>query len=274
MLGELHLVANAARLAGLVALGWIEAVWIAGVVYVVVSYAEGHGRLPERPLLSTVHWALIELLHVMWSQPLMPIFQLFGERLGSGGGEVPIVLVHGYFQNRIDFLYLAYRLRKAGSGPIYAYNFFWPQHLETSSRQVSRFIERVRHETGAPAVDLLTHSTGGLFALDLAAAQPEAVRRIACIAIPARGVPWRGPVLGWSGAQLRTNSLYQGRRSNRVQSVPVLSAYSAHDNLVHPVSTSALEGPSVTNFEVQGPGHLSVLFNRAIAGEVVDFLVP
>ena len=261
-----------ARIVALVLLGWVSAVWLAGIFYILVTNLEARSRLPKRPLRASVAWGLRELGHVFWSQPLLPVFQLFGERMGSGGGEVPVVLVHGYFQNRVDFLYLAHVLRRAGCGPLYAFNFFWPQRLEASSAQLRRFVDHVRRDTGAPAVDLLTHSTGGLFALDLIAEDPAAVRRAAVIAIPARGVPWRGPVLGGSGSQLRASSLYQANRSNRVETTPVLSAYSAHDNLVHPVTTSRLEGAAAENFEVNGPGHLSVLFDRRVAHAVVDFL--
>ena len=134
-------------------------------------------------------------------------------------------------------------------------------------------MDRVRARTGASAVDLLTHSSGGLLALDVIAEQPEAVRRAAMIAVPARGVPWRGPVLGRSGSELRAGSLYQAKRSNVVEGVPTLSVYSTHDNMVHPVTTSRLEGEQVTNLEIEGPGHLSVLFDRRTADAVCEFLV-
>lgn len=251
---------------------WLAVVWIAGAIYVAVSYVTSARYVPQRSLGTTVRWVLRECWSVLWTQPLMPLFQLFGQRLGSGRG-VPIVLVHGYFQNRVDFLYLARRLGGAGLGPLYAFNFFWPQELEASSDQLSAFVARVRASTGAAKVDLLTHSTGGLFALDLIATQPDALRRVAVVAIPGRGVPWNGPLLGRSGSQLRMGSLYQAQRSNSVSGdVPVLSAFSLHDNVVHPAATSELAGTNVRNFAVEGPGHLSVLFDRRIADEVVGFL--
>ena len=37
--------------------------------------------------------------------------------MGTGGGEMPVVLVHGYFQNRVDFLYLASDSGSAAPGP-------------------------------------------------------------------------------------------------------------------------------------------------------------
>jgi predicted alpha/beta hydrolase family esterase len=261
------------RIALIVLAGWVTAVWICGAVYVAVSYVEAARFTPDRSLPEVLHAVLRESWLVLWTQPLLIWFQFFGRRLGSGGGVVPVVLVHGYFQNRVDFLYLARRLRAVGSGPLYACNFFWPQSLERSSANVARFVAQVCAETGATAVDLVTHSTGGLFALDLIAEQPHVVRRAALIALPARGVPWRGPVLGKSGSQLRTGSLYQTKRSTRVTGTPVVSIYSVHDNIVHPVQTSRLEGPSATNVEISGPGHLAVLFDRRVGDAVCDFLL-
>ena len=203
------------RIALIVVAGWVTAVWVCGAIYVAVSYVEAARFLPERSMPDLLRAVLRESWLVLWTQPLMIWFQFFGRRLGTGGGVVPVVLVHGYFQNRVDFLYLARRLRAAGSGPLYACNFFWPQSLERSSVNVAGFVAQVCAETGATAVDLVTHSTGGLFALDLIAEQPHVVRRAALVALPARGVPWRGPVLGKSGSQLRTGSLYQTERSTR-----------------------------------------------------------
>jgi pimeloyl-ACP methyl ester carboxylesterase len=215
-----------------------------------------------------------EMWLVMWTQPLLPVFQIFfGARMGSGGGSVPVVFVHGYFQNRVDFLYLASRLRKAGAGPLFACNFFWPQSLERSSATVERFVEWVRMDTGVPAVDLVTHSTGGLFALDMLESRPEVVRRVAMIALPGKGVPWRGPLVGRSGTQLRADSFYRAQGETHIDSTPALSIYSAHDNVVHPASTSHLDGPCAHNVEFDDPGHLSVLFDREIADEVCRFLL-
>ena len=253
--------------------GWLTVVWVSGAVYVGVSYAESLRYVPKRPISRVLVSVLRESWLVLWSQPLMPWFWFIGKNLGSGGGDVPIVLVHGYFQNRLDFLYLAARLRAAGCGPLFACNFFWPQSLVRSSADVLAFIDRVRTRTGAPAVDLLTHSSGGLFVFDILAEEPELIRRAALIAVPARGVPWRGPVIGTSGTELRAGSRYQVERSRDVGRVPVLSVYSLHDNMVHPVETSRLQGDSVTNVEVQDLGHLSMLFDSEVADQVCEFML-
>ena len=136
------------------------------------------------------------------------------------------------------------------------------------------FVEQIREKTGAEKVDLLTHSSGGLLALDLLHERPEWVGRVAVIAVPWRGVTWRGPVLGPSGSQLRAGSEYTRNRPDEVVGGPVLSVYSVHDNLVHPAETSRISGPDVTLVEVENLGHLAVLFDRHVADVVCEFLLP
>jgi triacylglycerol lipase len=262
-----------ARVALIAVACWVAIVWMSGAIYVAVSYVVAWRQLPAGPPSRLLRSALLELWNVVWSQPLMLWFQLFGKRMLTGGGEVPIVMLHGYFQNRVDFLYLASRLLKSGSGPLYACNFFWPQSLDRSADNVLAFVERVRARTGAQQVDLLTHSSGGLLALDIIAEHPELVRRAALIALPAHGVRWRGPVLGKSGQQLRSDSKYWANRKLETGDVPVLSVYSAHDNVVYPVQTSMLEGPRVGNKEVAYLGHLSILFDSQVGDLVRDFLL-
>jgi len=272
LLADPGLVSSALQVAVLALAVWLTAVWLAGAVYVAVSYPFSQAHVPARSTGELLRAVLTECWCVLWTQPLLPLFQVLGFRLGSGGGRVPVVLVHGYFQNRVDFIYLVARLRAAGVGPMYAVNFFWPQKLERSSAAVRRMIAKVCAETGAEAVDIVTHSAGGLFALDVLSDSPELVRRAVLIAVPAGGVPWRGPLLGPSGSQLRADSGYTRSRGRVVESSAVLSVYSAHDNVVHPVETSRLEGPAVRNLEIDGPGHLAILFDRRVADAAADFL--
>lgn len=252
---------------------WIAAVWLAGLIYIAVTYLEAIRHVPQRSASMALRSVLREAWCIMWSQPLLPLFQVAVRHMGSGGGEVPIVMVHGYFQNRVDFLYLAKRLRAQGCGPLYACNFFWPQSLEKSTNTIRSFVEGVMEETGASQVDLLTHSSGGLLGLDLLASHPEWVRRAAVIAIPWRGVTWKGPVLGHSGSQLRADSLYTLNRPQEIVGGPVLSVFSVHDNLVHPPETSRITGSDVTVHEVENLGHLAVLFDPEVADVTCDFLL-
>ncbi len=202
----------------LIALGvWVVGVWVVGAGYIAVTYVEAVRYVPRRSLAATVRSMLRELWCILWSQPLMPLFQFAGKRLGDGRGGTPIVLVHGYFQNRVDFLYLAQRLRAAGSGQLYGCNFFWPQRFESSSVNVRDFVEAVRKRTGADRVDLLTHSSGGLLALDLLAERPEWVRRDVrdCDSVARRAVARTGDRAVWHSAEKRLNPT---RRAGRPRS--------------------------------------------------------
>jgi len=261
-----------ARIVALVLLGWVSAVWLAGIFYILVTNLEARTRLPRRPLRR--QWAGVcgNSATSSGRSRCCRSSSCSASEWAAGEARFPSCSCTATFRTALtsSISLTCFAAPAAGRST----------RSTSSGRSVSRhpprsygaFVDHVRRDTGAPAVDLLTHSTGGLFALDLIAEDPAAVRRAAVIAIPARGVPWRGPVLGGSGSQLRASSLYQANRSNRVETTPVLSAYSAHDNLVHPVTTSRLEGAAAENFEVNGPGHLSVLFDRRVAHAVVDFL--
>lgn len=266
------LLCGLARLLARAIAAWVAFAWAASATYVFASYLESHRRVPRRPLLATARGVLGELAVTALIQPLAPLFQIAGRRMGAGTGTVPVVLVHGYLQNRVDFLYLAHRLRHSDVGRIYGFNFLWAQDLRTSSAQLEKFVRGVAAEEHSPHVDVITHSTGGMLALDLLGREPALVRRAALVAVPARGVRWRGPVLGRSGRQLEAASGQRFAPPPFVSGVPVLSIHSAHDNLVNPSSVSRIDGSLVTDVDLDGPGHLSLLFDRRVADEIVRFL--
>lgn len=264
--------------AAMVLVVWVLAAWAGSLVYAVATYRWSQRFVPHRSRREVARSFLGEMRSMLWSQPLMPVYQVARKRMGTGGGEVPVVLVHGYFQNRVDFTYLAKRLRSAGSGPLFAINFNWLGHLEPAEDRLERFVESVLAETGATRVDLLTHSCGGLLALRVAGRRPELVRRLVLIAVPFGGVTWRGPALGASARQLRSDSAYVRALAETVNgdanvALPVLSVYSRHDNLVHPVTTSQVPGANVTWREFEGLGHIALLFDPGVADTVCGFLL-
>ena len=63
-----------------------------------------------------------ELYYVMITQPLIPIYFFIGRRFGKGDG-IPVIFVHGYFQNRADFWWMARQFRKTSRGPLYGFNY-------------------------------------------------------------------------------------------------------------------------------------------------------
>lgn len=281
-----------APLAWLLSIAWkvalggalvIGALGLGIVVYTLGSFALMRGYADPRPWRSTVLELAREGFVAFATQPLLPLFYFVGRRMdgfllrAAGEGKTPIVFVHGYMQNRVGFLGLARALSRRGLGPLYGFNYPWHLPIEDSAARLERFVRAVREETGAAAVDLVCHSMGGLVAMEMmrdeARRSTLAVRRIVTIASPHGGVAFRGPLLGASGASMRRGSKLLEAHAGAVVAVPTLAVYSTHDNIVHPKQTSSLALRGGSDFEVEGAGHLAVLFSPLVAERVADFLL-
>jgi pimeloyl-ACP methyl ester carboxylesterase len=84
---------------------------------------------------------------------------------GAGAhGPRPIIVVHGYAMSRACFLPLAYRLARAGLGPIVGFEYWSLGRTAAAARQLGWFIDEVRARTGAADVDVIGHSMGGVVA--------------------------------------------------------------------------------------------------------------
>ncbi len=248
---------------------------VAGIVlYIVGSFALMRAHTEPRTFGAALRSALREAFWVIVTQPLIPFYYLGGERLGGSGDGDPVVFVHGYFQNRANFLFLARALKASNVGKLYGFNYPWAARLEGNAQRLARFVERVVKETGRPHVSLVAHSMGGLVCLEYMHTPEGAarVRKCVTIATPHAGVMWRGPVIGPSGAQMRLDGEYLSDRKGRQITVPTLSIYSTHDNVVHPPQTSALTARGGRDHPIGGLGHLSILFDAAVSREVVLFL--
>jgi triacylglycerol lipase len=213
-----------------------------------------------------------ELAWVALTQPALPCFYLLGRRLAGGLGT-PVIVVHGYAQNRVDFLRIAHECARSGVGPVYGFNYPWFASIRASAERLTRFVEGVLRETGADQVDIVAHSLGGLVALEYVhGAGAQRVRRIVTIACPHAGVAWRGPIVGACGPMLRGGSGFLVERAGRAVPVPCLNLYSTHDNVVHPPAASALARRGARDQAIPHVGHLAILFHPVAARAVVSFL--
>ncbi len=258
----------------LVVLCLVPLAFLAGVlVYVTVSYAHLQAHAPARPRWATLREIAREIGWALLVQPLLPIHYLWGRRMGGSAGKRPIVLVHGYMQNRVDFLAIARALARGGAGPLYGFNYAWWRDVDDSASRLGRFVEAVRAETGCTELDLVCHSLGGLVAMAyVTAGGGPRVRRVVTIASPHGGVAWRGPIPGQSAPHLRADDELRLRALRRLP-VPTLSIYSTHDNVVHPAETSSVAARGGTDLVVEAPGHLTILFSREVQSAVRDFLL-
>jgi triacylglycerol lipase len=266
------LLATVERGASIAAAVVAAAVGLGILVYVVGSFLMMRAHVVPRPFARALREALREMAWAMLTQPLVPLYYFVGRRLAPGTGT-PVVAVHGYTQNRVNFLALARACRRAGVGPLYGFNYPWFASIHGNAARLARFVERVARETGAPQVDLVAHSLGGLVALEyLATSGRDRVRRLVTIASPHAGVAWRGPILGAAGSAMRAGSPFLVERAGHPVPVPCLSIYSTHDNIVHPPATSGLVHRGAQDLPVDHVGHLTILFEPTVVRATVDFL--
>jgi predicted alpha/beta hydrolase family esterase len=256
---------------GRVTFGVAAAVLIAIVVYVVVSFAFMVPHTERRAKRKTLRAAFTEVFWAVLTQPLLPLFYFFGHRMGGPDEGVPVVLVHGYMQNRVDFLRIARALARAKVGPIYGFNYPWMASVGGNAKRLHRYIERVCKAHNAPQVDLICHSLGGLVALEymsLTSAEPR-VRRCATIASPHAGIAWKGPIPGACAVEMRSGCVYLAERAGHKVPVPCLSISSTHDNVVHPHATSALAHRGGHDVIVPDVAHLTILFTPYVVDAIV-----
>jgi triacylglycerol lipase len=226
-----------------------------------------------------LRWFWHETLCTSFTQWLLPWGWFFGSGFGqrsAGRGGRPIIVVHGWTQNRTNFVWLSRFLRKRGLGPFFGFNYisFFP--IEKSARELAVFVERVRAHTGAEKVDLICHSLGGLVArtyVDMMDGHQH-VRRVVTLGTPHRGVAYANPRWGPSVRDMHAETGFVVK----LAAVPLpdgvgyTSIYSAHDNIVFPDTASCL-GERGTDIGVVQFGHFGILFCTEVAEHVARVLV-
>ena len=255
------------------------------VIYAAGSFALMRPHTTARALGISLRELARETLLAAVTQPLLPLFYVLGHRMepffmrvaaAAVVSRVPVIFVHGYMQNRVGFVGLARGLARRGIGPLYGFNYPWFTSLASNAKRLERFVERVCGETGSGAVDLVCHSMGGLVAMEMmrdeARKDDLKVRRCVTIATPHAGVVWRGPMIGIGATNLRRGSKLLEAHAGHTLKVPTLSVFSSHDNIVHPKETAQLGRRGGRDVEVDGYGHLAILFSPEVTEHVASFL--
>jgi len=189
---------------------------------------------------------------------------------------LPVILVHGYYSNRGTLCRLAGALDRAGTGPVIVPSLpAIVAPIETFAAHLERVVREVTDASGQGRAILVCHSMGGLIAR--AYLQAHGAGRIA--GIVTLGSPHHGSALavlgsGENGRQMRPGSDFLRRlgeaEAARAPGVPLLSVFTAHDNLVAPQESSRLAW--ARNERIAGVGHLDMLgdarVHRAVAEEI------
>jgi triacylglycerol esterase/lipase EstA (alpha/beta hydrolase family) len=225
--------------------------------------------LGERPLRTALaEWALSAVMSAARPAGFLPLPGAHGH------GPRPIIVLHGYAQNRASFLPLAYRMRRAGLGPIFGFEYWTLGRTAAAARQLGWFIDEVRRATGAAEVDLIGHSMGGVvgrYYVSLAGGD-GIVHRLITI-----GSPHSGTEISKIGLGHPTRELVLGSALlTRLAATPppartrVTVVWSRGDALVPGGRQLAYPGAEILMYP--DLGHVGLLVSRRVAAAVIERL--
>jgi triacylglycerol lipase len=200
----------------------------------------------------------------------LPLFRRMSKVRGRTKG-LPIICVHGYGQNCGSFWALTRALSALGHGPMFAYDYSTMNDIESCADGLGRFIEGVKRKTGAPRVDLIGHSMGGVVIAEYfrSAGGEHHVRRCITLASAHGGIRWPGPLPGRAASQLRRDSAYLRELARAKLPIPVLNVSSENDDFVFPTKALSEYGREMS---IEGVGHIAVLFSEKMFQTAAAFL--
>ncbi|MGA8258946.1 MAG: alpha/beta fold hydrolase [Arenicellales bacterium] len=192
-------------------------------------------------------------------------------------GEMPVILVHGFFANAGFWHHIAPALRAAGWHNLFSINLEPPfAGIDSYARQLQERVEHACLRSGSDSVVIVAHSMGGLVARACARQAPRRIHRMICL-----GTPHHGTVMAWLVGWKTTRQMRPGsdwlRRLNIEGSdnERITNIFSEHDNIVVPQSSAALQGAK--NVSVRAVGHLEMAFSpvlRRMLCDVLDQIEP
>jgi triacylglycerol esterase/lipase EstA (alpha/beta hydrolase family) len=188
-------------------------------------------------------------------------------------GPRPVIVIHGFAMNRANFVPLAYRLARAGLGPIVGFEYWSLGRVAAAARQLGWFIEQVQARTGAPQVDIVGHSMGGVVAryyVQLLGGDGT-VANLITLGSPHLGTDVSELGLGHPARELLVGS----KLVQRLAAAPpprdtrVVMIYSHADHLVPASTQLALELPRAERIIYDHLGHVALLGSRRVARDII-----
>ncbi len=204
-------------MAAVVATAGAAALFYILIIYVAWAAVRARTQTPRPKAFPLVALALEWLgAALVFLLAIPPLFRNMVRLHPGTPNGIPVLCVHGYTQNWGNFVVLAGRLARAGCGPIYAIN-VTPRFaaMDRCAPQVTTAVERIIKETGAPHVDLVGHSMGGLLARTALARNGAhgLIRRVVTL-----GTPHHGTLMAHVGPG--KNALEMRRQSNFLAGLP------------------------------------------------------
>ncbi|MEU3269116.1 esterase/lipase family protein [Streptomyces bacillaris] len=199
---------------------------------------------------------------------------------GSQDAERPVVLLHGFIDNRSVFVLLRRALARHGRRHLASLNYSpLTRDLRTAAELLGQHVEEVCARTGQREVDIVGHSLGGLIARYYVQrlGGDHRVRTLVTLGTPHGGTavaPGAGihPIV----RQMRGGSplIEELRRPAPGCRTRFVSFWGELDQVMVPVETACVDHPDLdaVNVRVTGIGHLALPVHPAVATAVREAL--
>lgn len=194
----------------------------------------------------------------------------------EGRSHPPVVLLHGFVDNRSAFALLRRSLLHHGWTRVQAHNYSpLTGDIRSAAAQLGPHIEQICAESGHSRVDIVGHSLGGLVARYYVQCLggDERIRTLVTLGTPhsgTRAVPALAPHP--LARQMRPGSsvLEELARPAKGCRTRFVAFWSDLDQLMIPVESARLEHPdlSARNIRVRGIGHLALPVTGSVAAEI------
>ncbi|MDZ7843025.1 MAG: alpha/beta fold hydrolase [Gammaproteobacteria bacterium] len=186
-------------------------------------------------------------------------------------GEVPLVLVHGFYSNAGFWHSMKPALRAAGWNNIFTLNLD-PLFIgiDDYARQLAQRVEAASRRCGTDSAILVGHSMGGLVARVCARRIPGRIRHVVCIGSPHHGTVPASLVPSLTTRQMRPGSDWLAGLNRGDPDGIVTNLYSEHDNIIVPQHSATL--PGAENIALRAIGHLEMAFSPALRQALIDVL--
>ncbi len=191
----------------------------------------------------------------------------------------PIVLIHGWVDNRSVFTLLRRALHRRGFGRVVTMNYnVFTNDVPRAAARLDALVEQLCEETGYEQVHVVGHSMGGLVARYYVQRRggDARVHTLATLGTPHHGTRAAHLMLGRAVKDLRVGSaiireLAEPAPECRTRFV---AFWSDLDELVVPKRSAQIDHPdlSARNVFVRGTGHLSLPIDRRVVHELATTL--
>lgn len=238
------------------------------LIFIYDSRSRRQTRLGEESAVVLFMAWVGEFLVILLGLSAFP-FGLFstGPKGGGNSKARPVLLVHGWAQNRASMALLAARLRRDGRR---TWSINYPSLAESNENktvQIARCLEELARESPSGRVDVVAHSLGGVLVRDLARDRNSLLRLGNVVTL---GSPHKGTNLAMLSRSRGMTGLRPGSRYlQRLEAddaladrVRVTSIGSTFDAIVFPVDRSYY-APAM-NVTVSALGHNSLLISSRI----------